>query len=212
MRVLLIGDFHVPDRAKEFPLEILNSVNMESRKKKFDMVICTGDLTKVKMVRPTLFTWSNKVSIVQGNMDYDMRNAIHFPRKIVLNTSEFYPDGKNINIGVVHGHQVHPRGDANGLAKIAGDLEAHILISGHTHAPAITKKEIPSENRTILLVNPGSASGAWSFVASLKPTYMIMTIEPFEEEFLIKLDIREFYSGKLEQQHEEYKFINNSIE
>ena len=41
MRLLVIGDFHIPDRAKEIPIELRNKIQNLS----FDLILCTGDLT-----------------------------------------------------------------------------------------------------------------------------------------------------------------------
>ena len=38
MILLLIGDFHIPDREKEIPFEIMQEI----QNSKFDLILCTG--------------------------------------------------------------------------------------------------------------------------------------------------------------------------
>ncbi|MHA1252047.1 MAG: YfcE family phosphodiesterase, partial [Candidatus Helarchaeota archaeon] len=152
MRVLVIGDFHYPDRAN-YPSDIFEYLKGEI----FDVVLCTGDLTDPKILEE--LEKFGKVKIVQGNMDWRVRHADKHILRI-----------KNLRIGLIHGHQVRPRGDINKLYKLAKNLDVNILISGHTHAQSIIKKD------NIILINPGSATGAWSFVADGIPSFVIMEI------------------------------------
>lgn len=57
-------------------------------------------------------------------------------------------------IGLVHGHQLVPWGDAEVLATVRRQLDVDILVSGHTHA-----FKAHSEGGKLFL-NPGSATGA----------------------------------------------------
>lgn len=177
MRVLLIGDFHVPDRSREIQLTVKNHVYTQFTKHAFDLVLCTGDLTKVDVVMPYLGLLGVESCIVQGNMDYDSRNAIGFARKRVFSVAKWLAGGENLVIEMVHGHQVHPRGDSEGLARIARESGAAVLVSGHTHAASSMIHEGKSGEPDVLLLNPGSATGAWSFVASGKPSFMVMEID-----------------------------------
>lgn len=59
-------------------------------------------------------------------------------------------------IGLCHGHQVVPWGDPAALSLIARQLDADILISGHTHR----FEAFEAESR--FFINPGSATGAYS--------------------------------------------------
>ncbi|MHA1252951.1 MAG: YfcE family phosphodiesterase [Candidatus Helarchaeota archaeon] len=152
MRVLVIGDFHYPDRAN-YPSDIFEYLKGEI----FDIVLCTGDLTDPKILEE--LKKFGKVKIVQGNMDWRVKHT----NKQILRI-------KDLRIGLIHGHQVRPRGDINKLFKLAKNLDVNILISGHTHAQSIIKKD------NIILINPGSATGAWSFVADGIPSFVIMEI------------------------------------
>ncbi|MHA1683699.1 MAG: YfcE family phosphodiesterase [Promethearchaeota archaeon] len=205
--VLIIGDFHVPDRAREIPLPLVNSVNMHG---KFDRVACTGDLTKVATIEPYLHSWSDTVITVLGNMDYDSRNAKFHPRTADFVISAGGTTG-DIKFGIIHGHQIHPRGDASALAERAVKMGADALISGHTHAMSVIMKRHEGSNKNILLINPGSASGAWSFVSSMKPSYIIMIFESGDDSTVVTVEYHEF-SGKDESTwSESFLFRNGSF-
>ncbi len=60
------------------------------------------------------------------------------------NDTETIPETKTINIGdfvigLIHGHQVVPWGDAKALDAIRYQLGCDILISGHTHRHKVRK-------------------------------------------------------------------------
>lgn len=59
-------------------------------------------------------------------------------------------------IGMCHGHQVVPWGDPAALSLIARQLDADILISGHTH------KFEAFEAESRFFINPGSVTGSYS--------------------------------------------------
>jgi putative phosphoesterase len=181
--ILIIGDFHYPDRA-DHPKKIFNYIN----KMKFDLILCTGDLTKLLLLKELQNLGT--VKIVQGNMDWGFKHPI----KEIIEI-----DG--LKIGLIHGHQVRPRGDLKKLGKIASELGVNILVSGHTHAQSIN---IVQNN--ILLINPGSASGAWSFVADNIPSFIIMHID-FEYLELIRYQFVEKKLRSKSQKFEKSLFI-----
>jgi hypothetical protein len=155
MQVLAIGDTHIPRRASWLPKEISTFLSSE----KFDIVICTGDLTD-KRVLDYFDALAEKFVVVKGNMDW-----LDLPEHEVL---------KEIKTGVIHGDQVYPRGNRNQLAKMAKKLGVDVLITGHTHSPDIHMKDV-------LLLNPGSATGAWGGGGgSLKPSFMLLRIKDLE--------------------------------
>ncbi len=154
MKVLVIGDTHIPRRADWLPKQIDDFISSQ----RFDLVACTGDLTDRKVL-DYLQSLGDKFVVVCGNMD-------HLP---LPETQTLKVEG--VRLGIVHGHQVYPRGNRKQLKKIAEDLGVDLLIHGHTHSPDIHFDEI-------LLVNPGSATGVWSGGGgSLIPSFMILNIE-----------------------------------
>jgi len=153
MRILIIGDFHIPSRASEIPEPIMNVISNE----KFDLVLCTGDLVNEKVLN--MLERFGPVKWVVGNMDY-----IDGPKSLKVKLGNF-------DIGVYHGTRIYPRGDPKQLYSIAKRLNVDVLIHGHTHALSI---QLFGE---VLLLNPGSATGVWGGgPASLKPSFMILEV------------------------------------
>ncbi len=155
--ILVIGDTHIPDRAEWLPDEIVEFL----KDKKFDIVICTGDLTSEKVLN-YLKSLGRHFYVVEGNMDY-----LSLPRNQIIELEE-------LKIGVIHGHGIYPRGDKKKLLKIAEDMKVDVLISGHTHYPDVYF----DDNKNILLLNPGSATGAWGGGGgSMIPSFMILRVK-----------------------------------
>lgn len=154
MRVLVIGDTHIPRRASSLPKEISEFIGS----KLFDLIICTGDLTDRKVLE-YFETLAEKIVVVKGNMDH-----LNLPEYVELSIGE-------IKIGIIHGHQVYPRGNRKKLADIGKEKGVDVLISGHTHSPDIYMGDV-------LLLNPGSATGVWGGGGgSMRPSFMILTVE-----------------------------------
>jgi len=153
MQVLVIGDFHIPSRASRIPEPIMNVI----LNRKFDLVLCTGDLVDEKVL--DMLGGFGPVKWVVGNMYY-----IKGPKSVKVKL-------ENFDVGVYHGTGVYPRGNPKQLYSIAKRLNVDVLIHGHTHAMSI---QIFSE---VLLLNPGSATGVWGGgPASLKPSFMILEV------------------------------------
>ncbi|HDM23691.1 YfcE family phosphodiesterase [archaeon] len=154
VKIAVLGDMHIPNRANKIPDEVIAAIeNFQP-----DMIICTGDFVERKVLN--LLMEIAPVKYVVGNMDY-----IDGPHKLKLRIGEF-------TIGVIHGHGIYPRGDPEQLCEIAREMNVKVLISGHTHIPFVKL------HKGILLLNPGSATGAWGgWGGSLKPSMICMTIE-----------------------------------
>jgi len=149
----VLGDTHIPRRASWIPKEIVRFIES----KVFDAVVCTGDLTDEKVLN-YLKGLGKEFYVVEGNMDH-----LPLPQKQELTVDD-------VKIGVVHGHQVYPRGNRKQLKEIAIDMGVDLLISGHTHSPDVYFDEV-------LLLNPGSATGVWGGGGgSLKPSFMVLEI------------------------------------
>lgn len=189
--VLIIGDTHIPRRAKKVPDPITKNI-MDFVKKhgKFDQTFCTGDLVKTEIFPDFLqsITKKNKFLVVQGNMDYFER--IDNPLELRYSLENL----QDLKIGLIHGHQITPRGDFLQLTSYARKMGVNILISGHTHADFIKQRE------NILLLNPGSCVGAWSFLASGIPSYIIMELSKKEDKsILIRIHIYREKGGIFEE-------------
>jgi putative phosphoesterase len=192
---LLIGDAHIPRRATEVPPYIIDKLTQLTSKTLFDYTFFTGDLVKAQDFLQFLnIRTKNEVFTVIGNMDYYEGNK-ESPRYRQLNVP--LKDGTNLIIGLTHGHQISPRGDLTQLELLALEKNYNILISGHTH-----KEEIHITDNGILLLNPGSVTGAWSFIASGIPSFITLLINTEDNSIIATLyqlnmktyDIRETMS------------------
>jgi len=165
MKILVIADTHIPNRASWLPKEIDTFIMSRN----FDALICLGDLTNEE-----IFEYLRKISrdsyFVRGNMDY-----LNLPRQQVIKFGK-------LKIGAIHGDGIYPRGNRKQLGKVAERLSVNILLSGHTHTPDI----FMFKEKNILLANPGSATGAWGGGGgSMKPSFMLLEIK--ENDLILKL-------------------------
>jgi vacuolar protein sorting-associated protein 29 len=110
---------------------------------KMQHVLCTGNVGS-KSLDDYLHTLANSVHVVRGDMDDSS-----LPETKIVQIGDF-------SIGVCHGHQVVPWGDAEALGNLQRKLDVDILITGHTH-----KNEV-FEYEGKYMVNPGSITGAYS--------------------------------------------------
>jgi len=186
----------VPDRASSIPSALIDSVDRNINESPVDIVACTGDLTNPKMVMPFLNRWGKNLVIVQGNMDYYSQAGFEFNWTEKFSTKSFIKNEEPVDLGIIHGHQVHPRGDRDRLSRIGEKLGVRILISGHTHALDVSLHYNKDLGKAFLLVNPGSATGAWSFLASNKPSFIILEILFVNGAYEIKLSCYEFTRSK----------------
>ena len=75
-------------------------------------------------------------------------------------------------IGLIHGHQIVPWGDAHSLAIIQRQLDVDILISGNTH-----KNEV-NEYEGKWFINPGSITGSYSTLTTdVTPSFILLAIQ-----------------------------------
>lgn len=163
MRVLLLGDMHIPEDADEIPEEFREEA------KDCDLIIYTGDLTEDRVL-DELFELAD-VRAVRGEEDY-----VDLPEQDLVVVED-------MKLGVLHGHQledidtgeeVQKEGETEGereemdeLVEAAELMGADVLVTGHTHKPYRTEKD-----GTVLL-NPGSATG----VDAEKKTCMVVEVE-----------------------------------
>jgi len=154
--MVVMADTHIPDRARTIDNIIKHRIEREAGE--YGIVVHAGDLTSGEV-----FDWLESISselyVVSGNMDY-------LP---LQDTAVFEIMG--VKVGVIHGHQVYPRGNVSQLANIARSMGVRILVSGHTHAPFMKKLG------DVILVNPGSVTGVWGGGGgSMKPSYSIIML------------------------------------
>lgn len=132
MLIGLISDTHIPDRARELPKNVISAFQ------NVDLILHAGDLTSMEVIdelekiAPTI--------AIQGNMD--RAAGIILPNVKVI-------EAEGIKIGIAHG-EVYPRADTQQLLYLAKQLDADILVTGHSHQPKIEQID------GVLLLNPGS--------------------------------------------------------
>jgi len=136
MKIGVIADTHIPDRAAEIPPKVLEAF------RQMDMVIHAGDLIDLKVIDDLKKVCKN-VKAVCGNMDPDNIRKI-LPEKTIIKADSF-------KIGVMHGY-----GSPSNLVEIVGGAfkgdKVDVIVFGHSHAP-LSKKV-----GKIIFFNPGSAT------------------------------------------------------
>jgi len=158
MLIGLISDTHIPERAEKIPVTILKAF------KNVELIIHAGDLTSIEVKKE--LEKIAPVLAVQGNMD--RKKNLDLPKSLTKTI-------EGVKIGVKHG-EIHPKGDTQQLYYIAKELDAEVLISGHTHQAFIEQLD------DVLLLNPGSPT-----VPRLTdPTVMLMSVEKGKIDVEIK--------------------------
>ena len=180
MHIICIGDSHIPKRAKNVPEKINQKIDLLAQEEQIDYIFFTGDVVKFPEFLDYLKLKTKRdFFIVIGNMDYYYGNRTA-PMYQSLDVT--FEDNEKITIGLTHGAQISPRGDHSQLENLAIERKYNILISGHTH-----KEGIFLTDKGILLINPGSVTGAWSFVASQIPSFIEMLIVESTKEIIVNL-------------------------
>ncbi|MFX0032305.1 MAG: YfcE family phosphodiesterase [Candidatus Hermodarchaeota archaeon] len=178
-KLLVIGDTHVPKRASKVSDLIQTKLKELIELELFECTFFTGDEVEYPEFMELLRLITKRdVYRVIGNMDfyYGNRDAPLYQEKVI----NF--NGEKLIIGLTHGAQIEPRGDKTQLELLAAEKNCNILISGHTH-----KEEVYVSKKGILLLNPGSVTGAWSFVASRIPSFIVLSIDKETKDIEVSL-------------------------
>lgn len=134
MKIGVLADTHIPERAGEIPQRILEDF------KSVDLIIHAGDLVEL-VVLETLKTACADIRAVYGNMDsYAVRKK--------LTEKEIIAAG-NFKIGLIHGYGA-PHKLIKQVSFVFKNDGVNIIIFGHSHMPFCEKKG------DILYFNPGS--------------------------------------------------------
>ncbi|MFX1556004.1 MAG: YfcE family phosphodiesterase [Promethearchaeota archaeon] len=204
LRYLIIGDSHVPKRATIVPKQILEKLEDLTISDLFENTFFTGDLIDYQEFIDFLnIKTKGNLFIVRGNMDYYYGNRdAPMYQKMQLSFS----DNNIMTIGLTHGHQIASRGNHAQLESLAMDNNYNILISGHTH-----KEEVFLTSKGILLLNPGSVTGAWSFLASGNPSFIVLMINEKTGEIYAILYQMDKFSSKINELKILFLFKNSRI-
>lgn len=134
MKIIVISDTHIPDRAEVLPGKLIEEI------KGADIVIHAGDFVSLDFLQK-LKSLSKNLKAVSGNMDPQEIKDI-LPRKEVFKAG-------NLKIGVFHGF-----GAPNKIFEILGAEfkgdKLDLIVFGHTHSTFNEKRE------NTLFFNPGS--------------------------------------------------------
>ncbi len=136
MKIGVISDTHIPDRALEIPKKVLEDFSH------VDIVVHAGDLVDMSVIKK-LKEVCPDVRAVWGNMDPDeVRSA--------LREKEIITVGKH-RIGVMHGYG-SPSNLIDVLTAAFKKDNVDVIIYGHAHAAVNEKRG------GVLFFNPGSAT------------------------------------------------------
>lgn len=136
MKIGVLSDTHIPDRADSLPEAILREF------RSVDMVIHAGDLVDIKVI-DALKGVCKDVQAVWGNMDpAEVREKI--PGKKILKIGKF-------RIGIMHGYG-RPDNLPELLLEEFKNDNVDLVVFGHSHKPAEFVK------KGITFFNPGSAT------------------------------------------------------
>jgi putative phosphoesterase len=162
-RILVFGDAHIPSRRDSIPDSFYKHIEQTS----YDLALITGDLIRETEMRSALPPLPRSF-IVVGNMDYGSQYNFH--EQIQLDS---------FNVLLIHGTQLRPRGNITQLWEIAQQIEADVVIHGHTHTASIDL------HKDRLFLNPGTISGATGGWAG-KTNASFMELEVSKNELLVK--------------------------
>jgi putative phosphoesterase len=204
VRFLAIGDSHIPRRAKNIPEKIITKLEELTKTELCDYTFFTGDIINAPEFIDFLTQRTKKeFFIVIGNMDFYGGNK---DAPVYQECEILFNDGEQITIGLTHGSQISPRGDHSQLEEIAIERKYNILISGHSH-----QEEIFLTKQKILLINPGSITGAWSFVSSGIPSFIVLKIIEKTKEIQVNLYQLKKSSNEISELKSYFIFKNSKI-
>ena len=135
MRIAVLSDTHVGDKAKALPPVLIEKI----RSVKPDLILHAGDVTA-----PVVFEVLEEIApvvAVRGNVD-----NLSLPEEEIV-------EADGVKIGMIHGHQVLSL-NAQFLTLKALDMEVDLLVFGHTHRFYFDSFSL--YGRRVYLLNPGS--------------------------------------------------------
>ncbi|KAK6457485.1 Metallo-dependent phosphatase-like protein [Scheffersomyces xylosifermentans] len=164
MLTLAIGDLYIPERAIDLPFKFRKLLcpepNAIPTNSKIANVICLGNINNSAETLKFLYTLSPSLHLVKGEFD---DSQILSQQLFSLSNKEqpipYYNviTHDNLRIGFTNGFQIVPKNDPLSLSTLARELDVDVLIWGGTH-----KVEAYTLDGKFF-INPGSATGAYSF-------------------------------------------------
>ena len=162
MRIIVISDTHIPERAKGLPEKLLEAF------KQADMIIHAGDFADLSILEEIRGTCKT-VKAVAGNMDHDEVKEC-LPEKEIIEVGKF-------RIGVMHGWGA-PANLLQLLEESFKNDKVDLVIFGHSH------KAFNEKRGNTLYFNPGSPTDQ---IFSPFNSYGIIEINDKIEARIIKI-------------------------
>jgi putative phosphoesterase len=135
VKIGVISDTHIPDRALQIPSVVLEDF------RNVDIILHAGDLTDISVLQ-ILRSLGKKVYAVGGNMDsWELRCKL--PEK------EIIPLAAGLRLGLIHG-EGNPRRLIDWVGTKFHREKPNIIVFGHAHYAVNERKA------GILYFNPGS--------------------------------------------------------
>ncbi|MFT4880516.1 MAG: putative phosphoesterase [Natronomonas sp.] len=136
MELAIISDTHIPSRASAIPDPF------RDRLRRADRVVHAGDVDSAGALAD-VESLATDLTAVAGNTDPE----VGLPRSATVEVG-------GVTLAVTHGAG-SPRGYQRRLTAAGRDVDADVVVGGHTHEPLDTIRD------GVRLLNPGSATGAW---------------------------------------------------
>ena len=163
-KILFVSDLHYPERGN--PLKAIEKIKEIANK--IDILVGLGDygmegleLLKQLPIKEKIF--------VRGNCDYNL----NLPEEKILEID-------NLKIGIIHSHQIEPRGNLNGLYHYAKKLDVDLLAFGHTHIMLFT------QYYDKYFLNPGTLGGALNYQGiNPRPSFATLDTKNFKVKFYL---------------------------
>ena len=138
--------------------------------KRLHHVVCTGNLCTERVFDYLRGLATESFHVVQG--DYDKLwchdDSLKLPESKVFRVD-------NWSIGLIHGHQILPRGNPDALAMYIREWndDVDLLISGYTYQPHVQVMD------QTIFVNPGSTTGSLRFPDQNEaiPSFILLDID-----------------------------------
>jgi len=162
VKIIVISDTHIPERAKGLPEELLKAF------KEADMIIHAGDFADLSILEEIKGTGKTVVAVA-GNMDHDEIKEL-LPEKEIIGVEKF-------RVGVMHGWGA-PANLLQLLEEAFKNDRVDLVIFGHSH------KAFNEKKGNILYFNPGSPTDQ---IFSPFNSYGIIEINDKIEAKIIKI-------------------------
>ncbi|MBR7553480.1 metallophosphoesterase family protein [Allobacillus sp. GCM10007491] len=151
MKVIVIGDTHMPKKAEGLPKRLVSKLNQA------DLIIHTGDWSSLDVYEE--LSRFAEVKGVRGNVD-DAEIVERFPQKLLLTV-------KGFRIGVIHGDGTTGTTEKRALNAFKDD-DVDVVLFGHSHIPYLRY------HQKTLLINPGSPTDKRRVPVN---SFVVLTIE-----------------------------------